>query len=112
MRKSLAFILLAATSFLVGGGLCFAAESSTPEGAAAPAAVTPQPSLREMHRTQQSNIEEQKDDSEEDQTNEDQPNEEAPVQTQSIAAPAPSQRTMQQQMREARRNQAIGNDNR
>ncbi len=126
MRRSLAFILLAAGSLAAGGSaLCFAADAASSTGAATPgAAPAARPSQREMHHMQQTNSEEQRpgdaaedqstgDDhtKSDDQQNEDQnqdtdQRQEAAAETQSFVAPAPSQRSMHQQLRDARQNQA------
>ncbi len=101
MRKSPAFLLLAAIPFLAvpGSSLCFAADAVTPQVAAAPNAPT-QPSGREMHRIQQTNIEEKRlSDAEQSQTKDD-------AQTEQNSAPNPSQRSMRRQIREAEKNQA------
>ncbi len=126
MRKSLMFIFLAAGSAITGGSVaCFAADAAASTGAAA--AV--QPSQREMHRMQQNSSEGQgASDATEDQStgddhakgsdqqqNEDQNQDESKDQpkaeaaadnSSSFAVPAPSQRAMRQQLRDARQNQA------
>lgn len=132
MRRYLVFILLAAGSLVAGGGstLCFA-DAASPAGAAAPSAPAARPSQREMHQIQQTNSEEQRPgDAAEDQSTgddhakgEERPKKEdqnqsteqsleAAAETQSFVVPAPSQRNMRQQLRDARQNQAPAAGNR
>ncbi len=126
MRKSLAYILLAAGAIVAASAstLSFAADAAAPEPAA-PNAASTHPSHREMHQMQQTNGEEQRssDTAEDQATSDDQAKGDAQpqnadqnqgdeqtqaggmVQTQA-SAPVPSQRSMHQQLREATRNQS------
>ncbi len=94
MQKSLMFVLVATTSFLMAGGStsCLAAEPTGAGSVTDSKAAIAQPSHREMQKARRSHGKDR--------------TQGKRAGAQSGAAPAPSNRGMRRQMREASRNQA------
>ena len=102
MQKSLALILFAASSLGVGAGstFSFAAEEANPKAIASPEATPPQSSRKKMHQPSQRKMHRMQ-----------KTGSGKPLQSDSAAAPNPSQRSMRQKLKKAKPSQtpATGN---